>query len=295
MKDNSKSGGRLLTWLIILFVFVVGIFGSLFVVKPNEYVVIRQFGRIIKVASNDGLNVKMPLVHSKIILPRNILLYDVPPTEINTLDKKRIVVDYYALWKITNPINMIESLKTISGAEARLSDIMYSNVRNELGKLEYGEIINPEDNKRGGVDEIVMDLVNEILVENKNGVEVVDIQMKRIDLPPTNEQSVYNRMISERQSKAQDYLSQGVAEARKINAEVDREVKETIAIAEAEAEKIIAEGQGEAARIYNDAYGKDSEFFRLYNTLESYRTVINKETVILLPINSPYLEFLRGI
>ena len=124
-----------------------------------------------------------------------------PATEINTYDKKRIMVDYYALWRITDPVQMVETLKTIDAAEARLSDIMYSDVRNELGKLEYGAIINPSDNQRGNVDTIVENNINEILDKNNYGIEIVDIQMKRIDLPESNEQSVYKRMISERRVK----------------------------------------------------------------------------------------------
>lgn len=277
-----------------LIVALLLIVNNLFILKPNEYAVIRQFGEIVKVIDSEGLKMKVPFIQSKAILPKSILLYDVPPSEINTLDKKRIVVDYYALWEITNPIEMIESLRTLEGAELRLSNIIYSNVRNELGKLEYGSIINPEDNNRGGVDKIVQDQINEILTSNKNGIRVVDMKMKRIDLPLSNEESVYKRMISERESKAQEYLSQGDAEARKIRAEADREVEEIIARAKAEAELIVASGEGEAAKIYNDIYSQDSEFFKLYTTLESYKKTINGETVILLPIESPYLKYLMG-
>ncbi len=292
-KERPIKGSTVLTVFVLILILALS-FSSLFLLRPNEYAVIKQFGRIVKVSDNEGLNLKIPIIQTKMILPRNILLYDVPPTEINTLDKKRIVVDYYALWRITDPINMLESLKTIEGAESRLSDIMYSNVRNELGKLEYGQIINPEDNNRGGVDEIVLNLVNEIFVANNNGIEIIDIQIKRIDLPTTNEQSVYKRMISERQSKAQEYLSQGEAEAKRIRAEVDREVEEILARAGAEAKAIVADGEKEAARIFNEAYGRDPEFFNLFRSLESYKAVIDGETVILMPIDSPYLKYLLG-
>lgn len=288
-KNITKT--KIIFGIVILLAIIV-IANNFFILEPNEYAVIKQFGKIVKIVDNEGLKFKVPFLQSKSTLPKNILFYDVPPAEINTLDKKRIIVDYYALWKITNPIDMLESLRTLSGAESRLSDIIYSNVRNELGKLEYGDIINPEDNNRGGIDKAVQNLVNEILQGNKNGIEIIDIQMKRIDLPPSNEESVYKRMISERESKAQEYLSQGNAEAKKIRAEVDREVEEILAKAKAESELIIAEGEGEAAKIYNDIYGKDSEFFRLYTTLESYKTTIDGETVVLLPINSPYLKYI---
>lgn len=285
--------GPLITIALIIIVGLI-VVNNIYILKPNEYSVIRQFGEIVKVEDKEGLKFTIPFIEKRIMLPKTILLYDVPPSEINTLDKKRIVVDYYALWEITDPKDMIESLRTQQGAELRLSNIIYSNVRNALGKLEYGSIINPEDNNRGDIDGIVQEHINKILADNQNGIQIVDMKMKRIDLPASNEESVYKRMISERQSKAQEYLSQGDAEARKITAQVDREVEEIIARAKSEAEQIVAEGEGEAAKIYNDSYGKDNEFFNLYTTLESYKKTIDNETVILMPIDSPYLKYLRG-
>lgn len=293
---NNKSIKKLLFIGLPILLVVVMLLTNVFVVKPNEYAIIRQFGAIVKVIDTDGLKIKVPFIQVMEKLPKYVLFYDVPATEINTFDKKRILVDYYTLWKITEPISMVETLKTLDGAEARLSDIMYSNVRNELGKLEYGAIINASDsdNFRGNVDKIVQDNINEILELNGNGIEVVDIQMKRIDLPESNEQSVYKRMISERASKAQEYLSQGDAEKTKITANADREVAEIIAKTGAQAQEIVAEGEKEAARIYNDSYGQDEEFFKQYTILNSYKSSIDNETVIMLPVNSPYLKYLMG-
>lgn len=279
---------------IPLVIVVLILLNNAFVIKPNEYGVIKEFGKIVKVIDQEGLKLKIPFIQSVSKLPKHILFYDVPATEINTFDKKRVMVDYYTLWRITDPIQMLETLKTIDGAEARLSDIMYSSVRNELGKLEYGEIINPADNKRGNVDLVVQDNINKILKSNGNGIEIVDIQMKRIDLPESNEQSVYKRMISERASKAQEYLSQGDAEKTKIMANADREVAELIAKTSSRAKEIVAEGEKEAAKIYNDSYGADPEFFKLYTTLNSYKTSIDNETLLMIPINSPYLKYLMG-
>ncbi len=293
---SKKTIKTLLFTLVPILLVVVLVLPNIFVVRPNEYAVIKQFGKIVNVIDTDGLKMKVPFIQIMEKIPRYVLFYDVPATEINTFDKKRILVDYYTLWKITEPIKMVETLKTLDGAEARLSDIMYSNVRNELGKLEYGAIINASDadNFRGNVDKIVQDNINDILELNGNGIEVVDIQMKRIDLPESNEQSVYKRMISERASKAQEYLSQGDAENTKITANADREVAEIIAKTGAQAQEIVAEGEKEAARIYNDSYGQDEEFFKLYTILDSYKTSIDNETVIMLPVNSPYLKYLMG-
>jgi len=209
---GSKMAIPVILVLVILFTALT----SLYITIPSEYAVVRQFGKIVSVIDAPGLNVKLPFVQSISRLPKCTLLYDVPPTEINTLDKKRIMVDYYAIWNITDPQKMIETLRTQLAAESRLGDIIYSNIRTELGKLNFDQIVNLESSSRDDFDVVVKNKVNDILKQNGNGINLVDIKMKRADLPSTNEQSVYTRMISERESKAQEYLSQGDAEAIKI-------------------------------------------------------------------------------
>lgn len=283
------------------FVFIAGfiavvllIVSNLYIVKPNEYKAVRQFGEVIKIVLEPGLNYKIPFIQSVSTLPKHLMVYDVTPAEINTFDKKRIMVDHYAVWKITDPKQMIESLRTVAAAEGRLGDIIYSNLRTELGRLNYDEIINEEKASRGDINELVRIQINNILQENQNGIEVVDIHMKRTDLPQSNEQAVFNRMISERESTAQQYLSQGDAEANVIRAQTDREVQEMLAKANAEAKFIIANGEQEAARMYNEAYNRDPNFFSMYRTLESYLTTLNNDPVIILPIDSPYTRYLLG-
>lgn len=295
-KKPKDSNQLLKVFPIIIILILVGIFikNNLYVVQANKYIVVRQFGEIVKIQDQPGLNFKLPFVQTIAELPKNTLIYDVPPAEINTLDKKRIMVDYFSLWRVTDPKQMIESLRTLSAAESRLGDIVYSSIRTELGKMNYGDIINDTKDSRGGLDDIVNEQVNEILARNLSGIELVDIKMKRADLPASNEESVYQRMISERESTAQQYLSQGDAEALKIVAETDRQVAEMLSKAEADAMTIEAEGEKEAARIYNLSYSKDSEFFNMYRSLESYKTTINGETIMILPLESPYLRYLVG-
>jgi membrane protease subunit HflC len=280
--------------LFILIIIAIFVRSNVYIVQANEHVIVRQFGEIVKIVSVPGIQIKTPFVQTITKLPKYTLIYDVPPAEINTLDKKRIMVDYYSLWRITDPKQMIESLRTLNAAESRLGDIVYSSIRTELGKMDYGEIINDEKNSRGGIDTLVKDQVNGTLIRNLSGIELIDIKMKRADLPTSNEESVYLRMISERESTAQQYLSQGDAEALKIVAETDREVAEMIARADADAKTIQAEGEKEAARLYNLSYSKDPEFFNMYRALESYKTTINGETVMVLPLESPYLKYLVG-
>jgi membrane protease subunit HflC len=281
---------------IILILLLVGLFvrNNLYVVAVDEYVIVRQFGEIVKVEDSPGLRIKLPFVQTITKLPNKTLIYDVPPAEINTLDKKRMMVDYYSLWRVTDPKQMIESLRTLDAAESRLGDIVYSSIRTELGKMNYGDIINDKKDSRGGLDDIVNEQVNETLDRNLSGIKLVDIKMKRVDLPASNEESVYQRMISERESTAQEYLSQGDAEALKIVADTDRQVAEMLSKAEADAMTIEAEGEKEAARIYNLSYSKDAEFFNMYRSLESYKKTINGETVMILPLESPYLKYLVG-
>jgi len=281
---------------IIVIILLVGLFAknNLYIVNIDEYVIVRQFGEIVKVEDIPGIRFKVPFVQTITKLPKKTLIYDVPPAEINTLDKKRMMVDYYSLWRVTDPKQMIESLRTLDAAESRLGDIVYSSIRTELGKMNYGDIINDKKDSRGGLDEIVNKQVNETLDRNLSGIELVDIKMKRVDLPAANEESVYQRMISERESTAQEYLSQGDAEALKIVADTDRQVAEMLSKADADARTIEAEGEKEAARIYNLSYSKDAEFFNMYRSLESYKTTINGETVMILPLESPYLKYLVG-
>jgi membrane protease subunit HflC len=282
--------------IIIVTILLLGamVLNNLYIVKQNEYKVVRQFGEIVRVVDSPGLNYKIPFIQGVTSVPKYLLVYNVPSAEINTLDKKRIMVDNYAVWKIVNPKLMIENARAVSVVEARLGDIVYSNIRTELARLNYDEIINSEGSMRGSFNERVRDQVNVLLERESFGVEVVDVRMKRTDLPESNELAVFNRMISERESKAQEYLSQGDAEATKMRAETDREVQEMLAIANAEAKAIIGEGEQEAARIYNDSYGKDPEFYNMYRTLESYRTTLKGEPVIILPANSAYVKYLMG-
>ncbi len=290
---NKKQISITIISLIIFIAFIV-LLNSMYITTPAQYTIVRQFGKIVNIIDEPGLKVKMPMFQTISRLPKYTLLYDVPPAEINTLDKKRIMVDYYAIWNITNPQKMIESLRTVQAAETRLGDIIYSNARTELGRLNFDQIINLNTGSRSDFDLVVRDKVNGILQQNDIGISLIDIRMKRADLPATNEQSVYLRMISERESKAQEYLSQGDAEAIKIKAETDREVGEMLARADRQAKEIIAEGEQEAAKIYNGAYGKDPEFFELYLTLDSYKTTLKGEPVIVIPSNSPYAKYITG-
>lgn len=189
---------------------------------------------------------------------------------------------------------MIQNARTLENAESKMDEFIFSIVRTELGQLNYDEIINDEKSSRGSLNDEVTAKVNDLLQKDSYGIRVVDVRLKRIDLPKENEQSVYKRMISERESKAQEYLSMGDAQKQRIIAQTDREVKEMLAKAQADAERIRAAGEQEAARIYNETFAKDPEFYSFYRTLESYKTTIGEDTVVILSANSPYAKWLLG-
>jgi len=285
-----KTGIVILITLLLLFL----IFTNIFIVKEGEYKIVRQFGEIKRVISDPGIHIKIPFIQTVTTLPKYQMTLDVEQSEINTKDKKRMIIDNYAIWKIEDPESLIINARTMESAEARMEEFVYSVVRSELGQLNYDEIINDENSSRGSLNDRVTDQVNELLKKDQYGIVVSDVRIKRTDLPAENEQSVYTRMISERESTAQDYLSQGDAEKNKIMAETDREYQEMISKAKADAEVIRSEGEGEAAQIYNEAFSKDPEFYSLFRTLESYKKTINDQTVIILPSNSPYARLLQG-
>lgn len=280
--------------LTAIFAVLVIVITNIYIVKENEYKVVRQFGEVVKYENQPGLYVKIPFIQSVTTLPKNLQTYNMTEEEINTLDKKRIIIDNYAVWRVTDPKKLISNAGNLLNAESRMEEYIYSVLRTELGQLNYDDIINDENSSRGSINDRVTEKVNEQLQNNNFGIEVVDVRIRRTDLPADNEQSVYTRMISERQSIAQKYLSEGDAEKNRIEANTDRQVKEIIATAKKEAEKIRAEGESEAAKIYNKAFSKDPEFYSLYRTLESYKKTIGEETVIILPSDSPYAKILSG-
>jgi membrane protease subunit HflC len=291
---NFKKYWKLITVLSLALFALIILLTNVYVVKENEYRVVRQFGEVVGIYEEPGIRMKIPFVQSVSTLPKYQMTYDVSEAEINTKDKKRIIIDNYAVWHVVNPRELITNAVTIVNAESRMEEFIYSVVRTELGQLNYDEIINDENSSRGSLNDNVTARVNELLEKDQYGIRVVDVRMKRTDLPEENEQSVYTRMISERDSTAQDYLSQGDAKKREIEAQADREAQEVIASAKKEAALIQSEGESEAAKIYNASFSKDPEFYELYRSLQSYTKTIGEDTVIILPSDSPYAQILSG-
>ncbi|SER90324.1 protease modulator HflC [Psychrobacillus sp. OK032] len=280
--------------IFIVFVVIVIAFANVYVVKEGEFKVVRQFGEIKDIKDTPGLHMKIPFIQSIATVPKYQMNYKLSEAEINTKDKRRIIIDNYAVWRVVNAKEMISNAGNLINAGSRMEEFIYSVVRSELGQLEYSEIINDENSSRGSLNDQITTHVNELLKKDNYGIEVIDVRIKRTDLPEENEQSVYNEMISERQSIAQKFLSTGDADKRRIEADTDRKVREMLATAKKEAAMIAAEGDAEAAKIYNQSFSKDPEFYSLYRTLESYKRTIGEDSMIIIPSDSPYARILSG-
>jgi membrane protease subunit HflC len=289
-KKYFKTG----VFLLILLILFLALITNLFIVKEGEYKVVRQFGEVVRIDSTPGLSYKIPFIQTVETLPKYQMVFDVEKEEINTRDKKRMIIDNYAVWRIEDPKKMISNARNVVNAETKMGEFIFSVIRAELGQLNYDEIINDEKSSRGSLNDRVTERVNELLTDANYGIAVTDVRIKRTDLPSENEQSVFTRMISERESTAQQYLSMGDAEKNRMIANTDKEVTELLAKAKADAEGIRAEGEGQAAKVYNEAFSRDQEFYELYRTLESYKKTINGETVIIIPSDSPYAKILSG-
>ncbi|MER1999860.1 MAG: protease modulator HflC [Lysinibacillus sp.] len=278
---------------VVMALLVIAI-ANIYIVKENEYKVVRQFGEVVKFEDTPGIHFKVPFIQSVTTLPKNLMKYDMTEEEITTFDKKRIIIDNYAVWHITNPKELISNAGNIENGKQRMEEFIYSVLRTELGRINYDDIISDEDSERGSINDNVTARVNELLATDKYGIEVVDVRIRRTDLPSDNEQAVYTRMISNRESIAQKYLSEGDANKNRIIADTDKKVTEIVANANKDAATIIAEGEQEAAQIYNKAFSKDPEFYSLYRTLESYKRTIGEDTMIIIPSDSPYARILSG-
>ena len=290
----KKKSNKLLTIAAFVVLLIILMLNSIFVVREGEFRVILRFGEAVRIYDEPGLQLKIPFIESNTSLPKYQMIYDSAATPILTLDQKPIIVDNYTVWRINNAQQFLRTLQTISSAEQRLDAAVYNAVRRRLSATEYGDIISAETARGNLNDEIQREVM--LAMEGGNtGIQIIDVRIKRTDLPEENKDSVYNRMISDRRSIAASYLSQGDEEARRITSAADRTANIIISEADAQAKQIMAEGEQEAARIYNQAYGANPEFYKLYRTLESYKKSFNGEPVIMLPIDSPYAQLLMGL
>lgn len=276
--------------IIIIVIILLLLVNSLtFSVDEREQAVVTQFGRFVRALREAGLYVKIPLIQKVTILDRRLMEYDSAPTSIITKDKKSLVVDNYVRWRISDPRRFVETVRNEMGAQARLDDIVYSELRVELGRHDLLEIISTARAK-------IMRLVTESSREKSEtyGIEVNDVRIKRADLPPENERAVFGRMRAERIREAKRYRSEGEEEAAKIRAETDKEKTIILADAYEQEQKLRGGGDAKAVAIYAEAYSQDAEFYAFMRSLEAYRNTLKKNATVVLPANDPFLRYLRS-
>ncbi len=281
------------TLIIILFAAVI-IGSSCFVVtNENQYSLIRQFGKIDHVVDEAGISFKIPFIQSVDTLPKQILLYDLSPSDVITSDKKTMICDSYILWRITDPLKFAQTLNSsITNAENRLDTIVYNSTKNIISSTTQDGVISGRDGELSAA--IIANIGTSL---DQYGIELLSFETKQLDLPSDNKAAVYERMISERDNIAATYTAEGNSEAQIIKNSTDKEITVMMSEAEKNAEILIAEGEAEYMRILSEAYADESkqEFYSFVRSLDALKISMqgNNKTVILSP-DSPIAEIFYG-
>ncbi|MDE2785976.1 MAG: protease modulator HflC [Chloroflexota bacterium] len=304
--------------IIIAIVIIVGLVvlrQALYVVDVTEQVIILRFGEVVDTRTSPGLNVKAPFVDTVVRLDRRILRIDAPPVSMPDTNKQNLVIDIYARYRITDPVQFRKTLQSENNARSRLGDIVTSTLRDRVAQREREAIIGAEplrdENGAPVVDEEGVPLVearetrteilNEVLAEVRNitvrdqfGIEMIDVRIKRADFPEAVTQSIFTRMRAERNRIAAGFRAEGEEQDRRIRAETDRDRDVIVAEAEREANKRRGEGEAEAISILAEALNRDPELFAFLRSLESYQRIIRQQDTIILSSDAPLFDYLAG-
>lgn len=325
--DNSsekKKGNKLWIVVVALFVIYIALNSCLIVCHEDEYKLIRQFGRVDRTITDAGLYVKIPFIESVDTVPKKVLLYDLPVSDVITSDKKTMIVDCYVLWRVTDPLKFAQTLShSIGNAENRIDQLVYNAMKNTISNMSQDEVIRSRDGKIEVTDvatdtdvennDIVLDevhktvaiksLTEEIMeklgtVYEQYGIEIMTVEVKKLDLPDDNKQAVYTRMISERENIAAQYTAEGESQARIIRNTTDKEVSIMLSEANAKAEQIKAEGEAEYMKILSGAYNDESksDFYSFVRSLDAAKTSMKGkgQKILILPADSPIAEVFAG-
>jgi len=272
---------------VLVIVIVIVLSGSVFTVDEKEQAIITRLGKYVRTVSEPGLGFKAPFVENVHKFEDRVLEYDAAAAPIITSDKKHLLIDNYARWRIVEPLKLYQTVRDVSGGQARLDDIVFSEIREELARHTLTEIVSVNR-------EAIMEKVHKQCDKKAReyGIEVMDVRIKRADLPGEVAHSVYARMQAERKRIAKKYRSEGEEEAVKIRATTDKE--KTILLAESyrQAEKLKGDGDAEAIKIYAEAFEKDPEFYAFVRTLEAYKKSLGRDTTIILPSDSELFQYL---
>ncbi|NLY96418.1 MAG: protease modulator HflC [Clostridiaceae bacterium] len=279
---------------IIGLAVIILLSSSVYIVAENEYMATVRFSKIINITDKAGLHFKVPFIDGVKSFPKAVMVYDIQPSEVLTSDKQNMTIDSYVLWRITDPLLFYRSLGSIAIAEQRLDALTYNTLKNTMGTVSLTQIIT--EDQIGGRKKLYDDITASVqgLVPNY-GIEVVDVKIKRFDLPTTNEQAVYARMISERKQMADKYLADGEYESSIIRNDTDKQVNIIISNAEAKAAVLVAEGEQEYMRRLAEAYNTldKQEFYEFILALDALKASLegSGKTVILGP-DSPIAKAL---
>lgn len=279
--------------VVLVLVVLIGAASALVVTRENEYTIIRQFGRVVNIHSTAGLSFKIPFLQDVQTLPKTVLLYDLPVSDVITKDKKTMVADSFVLWRISDPQKFIQTLNSsVSNAESRLSTLVYNAMNNTISGMNQSEVISGRDG------ELASAIKAGVTGLEQYGIELIAVETKRLDLPDDNKEAVYQRMISERNNIAAQYTASGESEAQKIRSETDKEVEIMLSEAKAQAEVLQAEGEAEYMRILSDAYSDPdkAEFYNFVRSLDAAKaSLTNEEDVLILGPESPLAQIFNSL
>jgi membrane protease subunit HflC len=268
---------------------------SLYSVRETEFALVTQFGRPVRTVASAGLHVKWPF-QSILWFDRRLRIYNPRPSEFLTRDKKNLVVDNYVAWRIEDPNRFVQSVGDTSAAEMRLHDIIWSGLSASLGTQDLETLVSTTPDKAQAspmLDRLTATADRAAL--EQYGIRIVDVRIKRLNLPEQNKQSVFARMRAERERIAMQYRAEGEQQALTLRASADRQKEEIVSAAYKDAEKVRGEGDAEATHIYGQAYSKNPQFYKLLRTLDSYKKVLDDKTTIILSSDSELLKVLtRG-
>ncbi len=281
-----KTKGKLGIGAALIVILVASL--SIFTVDQTQQAIVIQLGKPLKGIYGPGLHFKVPFIQQVVQFERRILVYDATPTEILTRDKKNLVVDNYTKWAIEDPLRFYTTVRNENGAQSRLDDIVYAQLRVELGKHDLSDIVST-------TRDIIMTKVTKKAAERARdyGIHVVDVRIKRADLPEQNEKHVFGRMKAERERQAKQYRSEGEEESKKITAKADMERTIILAKAYKESEQMKGEGDARAVKIYADAYQKDVRFYEYIRSLEAYKKALKEDAKLVIGADSEFFKFLN--
>jgi modulator of FtsH protease HflC len=274
---------------IVPAIIVIGvfIFQSIIVVQEINQAIVLQFGDPKKIITNAGLNFKLPFIQNVVYLDKRVLNLDNPPEEVIAADQKRLIVDAIARFKITDPLKFYISVGNERVARSRLSTIINSRIRGVLGTQELATLLSTDRAKQMSI------IQNDVNEEAKSfGIEIVDVRIKRADLPPANSDAIYKRMQTERQREAKEFRAQGAEIAAKITSTADKDVTVLLANAKKQSEIMKGQGDGQRNKIFAEAFGQDAQFFAFYRAMQAYETaLIGGETSLVLSPDSAFFKF----